>query len=83
MMTQQITASTTNFKCGCVWMWWTGQIGPHNNSWYNQCDRHAAQNKPVDKLGRVCNCLNVTKDDGATTCWQHHDCRYDGCSHWE
>lgn len=30
-----------------------------------------------------CCCLNVGKEDGGKTCWQHHDCNDGSCTHGE
>lgn len=76
--------NVTTFDCGCVWRWWTGEVGPQNNKWEKQCESHAAQEKPFDKVtNRECTCLNVGEDDGATTCWMHHDCYKGECTHMD
>lgn len=68
----------TPFTCGCIWRWWTGEVGPQNHRWEKQCIFHANQLKAED-----CTCLNVGEDDGATTCWPHHDCSLGYCTHWD
>ena len=73
----------TKYTCGCLWRWWVGQPSPLNNNWQEQCDTHKAQVRPTDSTGRVCCCLNVGEDDGATTCWQHHDCFKGECTHMD
>lgn len=30
-----------------------------------------------------CRCTNPGKDDGQTTCWEHHDCSDGSCTHGE
>lgn len=30
-----------------------------------------------------CRCTNPGKDDGQTTCWEHHDCNDGSCTHQE
>lgn len=73
----------TAFSCGCVWRWWVGEPSKLNNRWEKQCEPHAAQERPTDDTGRVCTCLTVGEDDGATTCWQHHDCFRGDCTHMD
>lgn len=34
------------------------------------------------KVGE-CRCTNPGKDDGQTTCWEHHDCNDGSCTHQE
>lgn len=68
----------TTFDCGCVWRWYIGKPSPLNHKWEKRCDDHAAQVVPQD-----CTCLNVGHEDGATTCWQHHDCSDGSCTHGE
>lgn len=73
----------TAFSCGCEWRWWVGEPSPKNNRWEKQCDLHKNQERPKDRLGRECSCLVVGQDDGATTCWQHHDCYNSDCTHMD
>lgn len=76
----------TTFTCGCLWRWWTGKVGPQNHRWERQCAYHAAQDRPTREFAGitdVCTCLNVGRDDGATTCWIHHDCMDGSCTHME
>lgn len=34
------------------------------------------------EVGR-CTCTNPGEDDGATTCWEHHNCQNGDCTHGE
>lgn len=68
----------TKFSCGCVWRWWVGEPSPRNNQWEKQCDLHAAQERPDN-----CRCLTIGDDNGATTCWPHHDCFRGDCTHMD
>lgn len=58
------------FNCGCLW------DGVHIE-WRIECPSHKGT-RPED-----CRCLTVGKEDGGTTCWQHHDCGDGSCTHGE
>ncbi len=75
-----IVASTdpnvTAFDCGCIWRWFGAVPAKLNHQWEKQCEAHKNQIKPEG-----CTCRTVGKEDGATTCWQHHDCSDGSCTH--
>lgn len=73
----------TAYTCGCVWRWWVGKPSPKNHKWEKQCKLHANQKRPIDNTGRECVCMVVGQDDGATTCWQHHNCYNGDCTHMD
>lgn len=75
--------SVTIFDCGCTWLWNVGKPHPNNFSWAKQCKPHGSQPRATDSFGRECVCLSVGQDDGAKTCWMHHDCRDGSCTHMD
>lgn len=62
------TVRFQKFDCGCVWDW-------QKHEWGANCGQHTIM-RPKD-----CTCLNPGQDNGATTCWQHHDCSDGSCTH--
>lgn len=73
----------TAYTCGCVWRSWVGKPSPKNRKWEKQCKLHANQVRPIDGNGDECVCMVVGQDDGATTCWQHHNCYNSDCTHMD
>jgi len=55
--------------CGCRFDWRVVR-------WTVMCLTHANQDRPEG-----CVCLIVGQDDGAQTCFMHHDCSLGYCTH--
>ena len=64
----QTDININRFECGCVWTWEKAQ------GFTTVCSDH--KGRPAE-----CRCLNSGQDDGAQTCWNHHDCSRGDCTH--